>query len=128
MEIKTEIAHIYIDENQFCCIDLDTSKKDNLDAELATELCEAIGKICNGKPTKLLTDSTKAYGFVNSEARDIISNHPDLLKVRQAEAFVIDSLANRLIVKVYLKFDKPNHQVKTFNKREHAIAWLKSLE
>lgn len=128
MKSTIDIATVYLDENDFCRIDLDTNKKDFLDEQNATELCETIGKVCNHQPKKLLTDATQAYGFVSAEARSIIRNHPAMLKVRKAEAFLITPLANRLVVRVYLKFDKPPNPVKIFNNKEDAINWLKKIK
>ena len=126
-EKRIDIAHIYIDENGFCRIDLDTSKKDNMDEELATQLCDSIVEVCQNKPRKFLTNTLKSSGYVSPEARAVIRHHPGMVMIRSAEAFVINSLANRIILSMYLKIDKPSNPTKVFKDIESAKKWLSSL-
>lgn len=97
-------------------------------AEEAHELCDAIHEVCQGKPHKILTDGSKVIGSVAPESRKIIRNHPGMLKVRKAEAFVSRTLATKMIFNFYIRFDRPPNPTKVFTEVDGAIEWLKSIE
>ena len=43
----------------------------------------------------------------------------------KADAFVIKSLAQKILANFYLKINKPERPTKFFNKKEEALDWLK---
>jgi len=45
-----------------------------------------------------------------------------------ADAFVIRSLAQKIVINFYLKFHKPHKPTRVFNKTNEAIKWLLSIE
>jgi hypothetical protein len=67
-----------------------------------------------------------AEGRVEPIAREIISKHVEYSKIRIAEAFLINSLANLLIANFYIKFNRPPNPTKVFNNLESALEWLRS--
>lgn len=125
--IKTSIANIYKDENDFCRLDLDSSSRAVLGIEEAEEICNAVYEVCDGNPAKLLTNASIVEGFVGVDARTIIRNHPKMMQVRLAEAFVVKSLPNRLIASFYMRFDKPPNPTKIFNSISDAEQWLRKV-
>jgi len=126
--LQTKIALIQIDKFGFCRINLDSTHHDVLDKELARELCDAIVGVCDGTPRKFLTDSSDVEGHVSIGAREIIRNHAGMIVVRQAEAFVVNSLPTRLIANFYMKFNKPPNPTKIFNTVEKAEEWLHGVQ
>jgi hypothetical protein len=44
-----------------------------------------------------------------------------------ADAFVIDSLAQRILGNFYLKFNKPQFPTRFFNSKEEALIWLEAF-
>jgi len=122
----TKVAKISIIEEGICLVTLDTSKQDFMGKEEALEIIEGILSICKQKPHLILTDARMAEGRVEPIAREIISKHVEYSKIRIAEAFLINSLANRLIVNFYIKFNRPPNPTKVFNNLESALEWLRS--
>jgi hypothetical protein len=76
---------------------------------------------------KLMLNSVAPYTSITAEARKYIANSPHLESLI-AEAFVIHSLAHRLLASFFIKIDKPKLPTKFFNKREEAIEWLLSFK
>lgn len=124
---KISIARIYIDEFGFCRIRLDSSEHDFLGVDEAKELCDSICEVCDGTPHKLLTDSRDVNGHVGLDAREVIRNHPGMIKIRLAEAFVVNSLATSLIANFYVNFNRPENPTRVFNSMENAQNWLKNI-
>jgi len=122
----TKVAKISIIEEGICLVTLDTSKQDFMGKEEALEIIEGILSICKQKPHLILTDARMAEGRVEPIAREIISKHVEYSKIRIAEAFLINSLANLLIANFYIKFNRPPNPTKVFNNLESALEWLRS--
>ncbi len=89
---------------------------------------EACCKLCEGKKTLFLVDGRNILVHISPEARKFLANHPGLIKVRKAQAMIVDSLPNRLIANFYFKFNKPKGPGKVFNSEKSAISWLKKYE
>lgn len=63
------------------------------------------------------------YTSATADARKWATEHQvDAL----AEAIVFHGLAQRLLIRFYLRFRKQKHQVKIFNCNEEALNWLRS--
>ena len=58
---------------------------------------------------------------VSSEGRDYAESRE---KPAKAEAFVIESLSQRILFKFYRKFRSVNYPMKEFSNREDALTWL----
>jgi len=119
------IGHVEIDHSGFCRVTFDTNKSDTLDVVCAEELVEAVFAKCRGKKHAILTDSRGAVGTVTPKAREYIRNAPKMVQVRLAVAFVVDSVANRVIANLYIKINRPPNPTKVFNNEEDAVLWLK---
>ena len=124
--IIARVAQISLLEDGICLVKLDTSRYDHMGAPEALEIAEIIENLCKGKPHCILTDTSGVEGQVEPLAREILSSHAGFSKVRKAEAFVVESLANRLIANFYIKFNRPKNPTKIFNKMESALAWLRT--
>jgi hypothetical protein len=64
------------------------------------------------------------YTNVSPEARELAANK-ELSKNRTSLAFVTDSLAHKLVVNFFIKFNRPSTPTKLFTDEEEAIRWLK---
>lgn len=124
--ITTRVSQIRILEDGICLIKLDSSRHDQLGPEEAIEIAESIEKICEGKPHCILTDTRGVVGQVEPLAREILSSHAGFSKVRKAEAFLVESLANRLVANFYIRFNRPKNPTKIFNHFEKALNWLRA--
>ncbi len=66
------------------------------------------------------------YVQVTEQARDYGSSEEGL-RYSAAEAFVIKSLAHKLLANFYLKVNKPSVPTKFFGKKKDAENWLKKF-
>lgn len=89
------------------------------------DINEAIGKIANGNKYLILT----LGGKYTSYSQEVIKNSasPQNFKHTLADAFVINSTHQRLLVNFYMKVVKPPVPTRYFEEQEEAIKWLHSL-
>lgn len=76
---------------------------------------------------KLMLNIAAPYSSISAEARKFIADTPHL-ECLIAEAFVIHSLAHRILASFFIKIDKPKLPTKFFGNREDAINWLLSFK
>lgn len=55
-------------------------------------------------------------------------SEPERTARSMADAFVIDSLAKRLIINFYIKHNKPQVPTRTFSSEQKALEWLREQE
>lgn len=88
------------------------------------EIHEATKLLCRGEKILQLINTTP-YSSVSTEARRKMGG-PKYTAYSRAEAFVIHSLAQRILGNYYLKFDRPVVPTKLFTDYNKAMAWLKN--
>ena len=97
------------------------------DVEHIKENHHFIEELTEGKKALILNISEK-YTSITSEARDYISkgHHENFIK---AEAFLIHSLAQRILANFFIKMTKPKVPANYFDykDKEKAEAWLTSF-
>lgn len=79
---------------------------------------------------------TKHYGLVDfgtsvgstTEGRKSYAKSAYINKYRKADAFLVKSLAVRLIANFFIKVTRPEINTKLFTSEEQAIEWLMELE
>ncbi len=86
--------------------------------ELATQY-----ELLDPKPTKVLQELREHVNMTN-EARSYAAEHSPNL---EAVAYVIHSLAQRLLVRFYVKMWKRDKPTKVFNAVDEALKWLESM-
>jgi len=81
------------------------------------------------------TDFKKYYAVIDTRALFTVCNdirqfysESKSIKYRYADAFIIDSLAVRLLVNFYISFNKPLIPTKTFTNLEDAMLWINELK
>jgi hypothetical protein len=62
----------------------------------------------------------------SKEAREYVSSN-EVSSFVKADAFVIKSLALKIVGNFYLKFNKPTRPTRMFNDTETAVQWIKGL-
>ena len=70
------------------------------------------------------------YNIFSSEAQDYLSKKTQLVKNGQLGGFavIINGLPYRILIKLYLKFYKPNYKLKICSNFEEAKDWLSKLK
>lgn len=89
------------------------------------EVVSALEQIGNGKKFPLLI-ITQKYTLPTPEARAYIAT-AESDPYASAEAYVIQSLSQKLVGNVYLKFNKPARPTHIFTSEEKAVEWLKTF-
>lgn len=89
------------------------------------EIVSALEEYGKGKKFPLLI-TTQKYTLPSPEARAYIAT-AESDPYASAEAYVIQSLAQKLVGNVYIQFNKPARPTRIFNSEEKAIEWLKTF-
>ena|ERR1019366_6315611 len=66
------------------------------------------------------------FVIVNQEARKLAARAV-ASKFTIADAFVVDSIALKLVINFYIAFNKPSRPTRIFDTEEKAIEWLKTF-
>lgn len=110
--------YIYLKYKDYSSVDYEEAK---VHAKFLIELCE-------GKRYPFILDGRDVHAKFTHEARDFFSNYEPLIKIRSAQAFIINNTPNRLLLKFYLKFHPPANPVKIFNNLKDAEDWVMQFE
>lgn len=90
--------------------------------ENAQEMVEIVGIVGSGKKYPILIIAGE-YTLPESEARTYIAS-AEANKYTLVNAFVINSVAQKLVGNVYLKIDQPVTPTKIFTDKDEALKWL----
>ena len=93
--------------------------------ERSMKLVEVIGEMVNYKKVPLLCKFDE-FASPPKENRDFWAKK-DSCPYTSAEAFIVDSLARKLIYNFYLLINKPQRDTKMFTTIEDARKWLKTF-
>lgn len=121
-EILLKTATIFLDEYGILWVRY--HKEVDMTAEDAILHIIAVTKLCADKKRPFLIDTRNAKGSYSLEAMRKLAKNPEIVKVRKAQAIIIDSLSNRLLANFYIKFHKPENPIKIFEKEHEAVKWL----
>lgn len=89
------------------------------------ESVNAIGEITNGVPHLILKIPGK-FTSVDHDTREHVAKG-DGARFSIAEAFIINSLAHKMIANFYIKFNKPQKPTHFFGDIQSAEKWLKTF-
>ena len=89
------------------------------------DIVEAVGELGNGKKFLNLIEGG-LYTNISVEARKYsICDENNIYTI--ADAFLVKSLAQRLMANFYIRFDKPKLPTRFFDSKEEAEEWLKEF-
>lgn len=88
----------------------------------AKENVESTGKLTNNKKAPILIVGG-TFTSLKKETREFMATE-ESLKYSKAEAFLITSLAQKILFDFYVRIDKPLVPSKVFTNKEKAIEWL----
>ncbi len=121
--VNTRISEVFVRDDGILQINI-APNKDFIISDYE-ELMSAAKEIGNGEKFLNLIvvgDST----LVDNETR-IVSCSEEGSQYKKADAFVIQSLAQALIMNFYIKFNKPFVPTHFFKKEEDALEWLQQF-
>jgi hypothetical protein len=119
---KIELHHSIILLRNDGIIELHTNENHEYVIKDVIENVDSFGALTNGKKAPVLIIGG-AFTSVSKEARSYMASH-ESLKYSLKEAFLLNSLAQKLLINFYIKFDKPLIPTKVFNCKDEAINWL----
>jgi hypothetical protein len=96
-----------------------------IDVQHIITIVETIGEFGEGKrfPVLIIADENT---LPTHEARQYLAA-PESDPYALAEAYVVGSVAQKLVGNFYLSFNKPARPTKIFNNEKDAVAWLKTF-
>jgi len=71
-----------------------------------------------------LVDARKDFLIFDTEAKQFIANNSEILRLRVAEAIIVQNLGQKLGASLYLRLFKSASNRRVFMDRESAISWL----
>ena len=98
--------------------------KMNFELEHSMQIVAARTKLAAGQSYPMLYTATK-FVIPSAEVREYVASE-SRSKLVSADAFVINSLPQRIIANFYRKFNKPVRPTKVFDNVDEAIKWLKN--
>jgi hypothetical protein len=102
---KICLAHSLISKRADGIIEIETNSNHEFSLSDVKETTEAVGELTGGKKAPLLI-MAGSLSAVSNEARKFMATE-ESLKYSIAEAFVINTITQRILLNFYLKFDKP---------------------
>lgn len=116
--IELRDNYIYIRYNDLAIVGVKEAKEVG---DLAIELCD-------GKPIAFVIDGLSITVRMNDDAREFIATYPPYLKIRKAQAFLINNIPSRLLAKFFIQFHKPHNPVRICSTLKEAEEWIKTLD
>tara|TARA_R110002111_G_scaffold73624_2_gene117559 strand:- start:10 stop:429 length:420 start_codon:yes stop_codon:yes gene_type:complete len=124
--IVFERAKFWYEDGILFCKLFNKDINHNLSEKSAQNYINAMSKLCQGRMSPFVIDVREAKGTYTSEAAKLISNSAKLLKVRLAEAYVLNSMGSKLTVVSYKRIFNPNTDYDIFKSMKDAIAYCNS--
>lgn len=75
-----------------------------------------------------LIDCRNVFGTMKFEASNFMADSPELKEIRLAEAFIVNSLAIRLIINYYIRSNRAGCPSKVFMNEQAGIEWLRTYK
>lgn len=120
-----DLGHSIVQLRNDGIVQVDFGDDIDIDLKESTEIVNSIGILTEGKKVLVLNIAGK-----NTTATGAARNHSasqDGVKFTMADAFVTNSLAQKLLGNFYMNFHKPGAPTKMFDDVEKATEWLKSF-
>jgi hypothetical protein len=117
-QIKIRSGFIFIDEDDIFIAKFNGNHK--LEKTDIIEIIELYNTMSKSKPMLSLTIAGE-FTSVTTEARVYAEKNAS---ISIAEAFVVNSIAQRLLIIIYIKLQRKKHPTKVFTNTESAKKWL----
>lgn len=119
---QTEIAYLW---RRGDVITAEVKENVEVSVESMNELLQEAVRLAGFKKYFVIVD-VRAGFHSEADVRDYYADN-DYSKYRYADAFIVKSLATRLMVNFYISFNKPSVPAKTFTDPAEAKRWINEL-
>jgi hypothetical protein len=120
-----DLKHSLIKLREDGIIELHSNENHVYTIDDVKETVEAFGKLSDFKKVPILIIGG-SFSTLASETRAFMASE-ESLKYSKAEAFILKSLSQKILINFYIKFDKPVVPTKVFTKEEESIKWLRGF-
>ncbi|MGQ0827003.1 MAG: DUF7793 family protein [Bacteroidota bacterium] len=122
-KVRTSVSDVYLDEDGILHVEMFEGA--DITLEKIKENFQAIKQLLGNNKALVLISVKKGFKF-RSEARSYAAQNVDEIN-RVATVFVVNSFAAKLVVNLYIKFNKPVVPTRMFLSEENALKWLKTF-
>lgn len=99
----------------------------NPQTSCSAEHAEAMVELCGGQPVPFLIDTRGVTGTMTFLICELLTNNLKIQQLRLAEAFIVNSLHNKLIVNHYLRNSPKSGVKELFITEQAAVDWISAL-
>jgi hypothetical protein len=121
--IETKVAFVNLVEEDL--IRIEYKPDAYVDIEAFAENLDAYKKLMTNGRVYFLTVVGEG-ATITQEARDLFAT-PERSSFKIAEAFVIKTMAHRIVANFVMKVQRPKHIMRVFSEEIEAMTWLKSV-
>ena len=101
-----------------------SQKLDRPDLTEANIQSEIILDLCQGEEMPFLIDFLDISTRIDDDARRFFAIYGPHIHLRKAQAIVVNSMQNKLLINFYIKHHKPKNPTKLFDNIEDALDWI----
>ena len=122
-QIDTPVAKLSFQEDVLTVLLKENSE---LEPNEFNDLLDQAMEFVEYKKHYVIIDTRLIYN-ASSETRKLYAESPHKV-YRYADAFIVNSLAMRLLVNFYITFQRPEIPARMFNNEKAAMIWIKELK
>jgi hypothetical protein len=115
--------YLYLRSDGIMYIRISSEKDESV--ELVKKMVEKMGEMVNYRQAPMLARHEE-FALPGKENRDYWATK-EACPYSKADAFIINSVAMKLIANFYLKINKPERPTRMFTNEKEAIRWLKTF-
>lgn len=83
--------------------------------------------LCQGKRIPFVIDGLDVTTNMDDEARQFFAEYKPMVKIRKAQAVMVNLMQSKLLTNFFIKYHKPQNPIKVFDNLEDALDWIYSL-
>ena len=117
-EIELIDGYIHVQFRDMSIIDLEESKK----------VANHIIDLCAGTSYPFITNGLGITIRMNNDARDFFASYPPLVRVRKAQALLVNNMPSKLLDNFFIIYHKPVNPTKIFTDFYEALSWIKTIK
>ena len=84
-------------------------------------------ELCKGKKIPFVIDGLNVSTDMDDEARQFFADYEPMVKVRKAQAVMVNLMQSKLLTNFFIKYHKPKNPIKLFDNLKDALDWIKTL-
>jgi len=84
--------------------------------------------LLGNQPFYTITDSRSGHLKLSDEAKVFIADENNSSDMRFGDAILVDSLAKKIEIELYILFNRPKVKTKSFTELNKAICWINTIK